>query len=241
MKKVFVTVLTLILCQAGIAQNERMNERIDKRVQQLDELLDLSTEQEGAIQAILLETATQAKEIRAQEDFNKEDIKALRKSTSERIKVELTDAQLATLEAHKAAKKEETKAKRQEIKEHRKSEVKPALKEERARFETFLSQEEKDVIANARLMARAMHQEDKESMDKEERRSKRMEIKEMLEPIMDAHSEELSEVQNRLKPVLDEHKALKQESRVRKHRHDVAPPAKGHKGKFEVRFLLMEP
>lgn len=241
MKKVIVTVLTLILCQAGIAQSEKMNDRIEKRVQDLDELLDLNEEQEKAIQGILLDAATQAKAIRSEHEGSREEIKALRNQSSKQIKALLNEEQLATLEQHKMHKKEQRKIKRQTIKEHKNSEVKPALKAERAKFEMQLSQEEKDVLKNAREMARALHVQDRKSLSREDRRAKRTEIMELIQPIVETHQEELTEIKTRLQPALDEHRVLKQEARVRKTKADIAPPAKDRKGKFEMKFLLMEP
>ncbi len=238
MKKVIVTVLTLIICQAGIAQSERMNERIEKKVQELDQLLDLSEEQEVAIETVLLETASKAKELKSTSSSTKEEIKALRQSSSERIKEELTPDQLELLAQHKKEKNAERRTQGQEIKEHRKNALRPALRAERGEFENILSQEEKDVIQHAREMVREFRSD---SNTKEERRANKAEIKELLDPIITKHQSDLEQVQLRLQPIMDEHKALRQEHRVRKNRNDLAPPAKEGDGRFEVRFLLMEP
>lgn len=251
MKKYLLMVLAVFVFQVGWAQEEVKTDRADHKLAKLEEAVDLSEEQVVKIRAIVDDHMGKIKAVK-EADGSKEEIQKLRKSMKEAIHAELTEDQLAELkEQRKNApklSKEEQQAKKEKMKAERKAlreKAKPQIQEARAAFESKLTQEEKDVIVNARaLVASSLAvkgDSSLKSLNKEERmiiKTNRDSVKKMLQPIIENHRSELEAVRAEVKP--PKGSAVKeregQKGQAKPHDHKVKPEER-----FYQRFLLMKP
>ena len=244
-------VLAVFVFQAGWAQEEVKTDRADSKLAKLQESVDLSEEQVIKIRTIVDDHMVKIKAVK-EADGSKEEIQKLRKSMREAIHSELTEDQLAELkEQRKNAprlSKEERQAKKDQMKAERKAlkeKAKPQVQEARAAFESKLTQEEKDVIVNARaLVANSMAVKGDSSMKslkKEDRlmiKTNRDSVKKMLQPIIENHKSELETIRAEVRP--PKGSAVKeregQTGQAKPHDHKVKPEER-----FYQRFLLMKP
>ena len=130
MKKIFITLIIGLSCQATMAQNPDLSSKIEDQVARLDRLLDLSEEQEQNIQVILVEAAA---EFKALKDSAADDdrLRRLKAGTKAQIREQLNPEQLEILRQQKKERIEKRRQRQRVVTDHRDSKLTPAMKTER--------------------------------------------------------------------------------------------------------------
>jgi hypothetical protein len=239
MKVIKITLVLMLFCQAVFAQKPSPEEMAQKRVDRLDEKVSLTETQKTETYAIVLEGIIDIQNLKEEDSTYKEAFRTIKKDLREQIKEVLTEEQRAILKESRDQKK---RTHHQENRAYYKEHVKPVVKAKRMEFETKLTVEEKQVIADARLLKPQHKKDGKKGISKQERqqmKESKAEIKLMLQPIVTAHKLELEEIMNELEPIYEEaakhRKSLNEEiSGSRKHHK------KGAKSEDQeiYRFLL---
>ena len=199
-------ILTIAVCMAmgfnTMAQEKRTKGNKESIIDYKTEL-SLTDEQVEKIKTVQREYLPKMKEARKGEDLD-----ALKKLNEERrTKIEqlLSPEQL---EKWKAIK-EKMKADRQnpelrrELRDYQKQNIKPVLIEKRKEFDTELSIEEKQILANLRAKHEAFRKSAK-GLKNEERMEKSKELRketlETIKPIIDKHKPALGKLKLELEP-----------------------------------------
>ncbi len=198
MKKTKITLMLLIICQAVIAQTKTAEEVTEKRLERIEQTIDFSVEQRTNIEAIVLKSSSEILAMKASGEYAREDIVAIKKQERTLVKAQLTPEQLLALKAAK----ESNKAKHNQVKAERAKfqAAKQDLKAMRSAFDAKLSTEEKEVIEKARLLLpKRVKKTEKAELtpeEKEERKAIRMEIKNLLAPVIATHQAELDQIKS---------------------------------------------
>ena len=248
MKKLKVTIVLLLIFQAVLAQKITPEQVAARKVAELDNKVNLSESQKTEVAAIFKETATQMQTLKKAETDNNDAIKALRKETKESVRALLTNEQQQILKEEHKEERGQNKAARDKIKEYHNKNVRPVIFEKRKSFDSKLTDEEKEVINQARALKPDFEKghkvRERSSEEKHNNNATREEIKMLLTPIVNAHRSELEIIAEELQPTFE---AEKEFIELNKSNNDESHPKKGQfRGKehspeqFMFRFLLVQ-
>ncbi len=214
MKVIKLTLVLMLFCQAVIAQKVSPEERAKKHVELLDQKVQLSEDQKTDVYQIMLKSAEEIKALKLSGEKNKEAFKAIKKDQRTAIHEVLDEDQIIALkEVHKQMKTERKEA-HQQIKQYHKEHVKPQVQAKRVEFDKLLTEDEKQIIEEARALKPKHKKGERKTLTEQEReelKAKRQEINQMLDPIISAHQTELDAIMVDLKPVFDEAEKQRQE------------------------------
>lgn len=243
-RKLKLTIMALMVAGIAVAQKPNAEERVEKRLERIDNTVSLSELQKQELKPILMAGAEEIKILRQSGEMSKEKAKEIRKAQKEAIASVLTEDQVAKMEEAKAEKKADKMQARKEIRSYNKEHVKPVLLEKRQAFESLLSAQEKEVISKAREM-KPKRKGKKGSLtqaEKEEMKAQRDQISLMLKPIKEAHATDLAQVKVEMEATMQaakEHaKDLKSDNEGKGQKSKKKK--KKRKDNFEDRFLLMK-
>jgi Spy/CpxP family protein refolding chaperone len=210
-----------------------------KAIEELEEELQLTPEQEKAIEELKQETRSAYKEARKAEHTRKQSMHQSLKSELDAI---LTAEQTALLEAHHEAKKAEAKAMREEMRDYHKQNVAPVLLEQRKKLEAKISDEDKAALVKIRAERKASRPQ-KDGGQKADSRPH----KDELSALVQKYDEEINTLMEEIKP-----KREQWEKDMKTIAEANAPERTGKKGMRKgkqrsnpgfqkARFLLMDP
>ncbi|MDA8886458.1 hypothetical protein N9I68_02660 [Bacteroidia bacterium] len=201
MKGIKIIVMMLLISQAIIAQTKSAKEVTANRIERLQIQVELSADQTAKIESIVMESSTKILALKETGNFDREQIKELKKSERQLIKAELTEEQQATLKDAQKFQKVERKVQKAEhvAKRTKRKAAKTALVQKRAEFDARLTDEEKRTIERSRdlLPERIKGTDAREALsveEKDERKATRKEISKMLKPIVKKHKTELDTI-----------------------------------------------
>ncbi len=233
MKGIKITLLMLIACQAAIAQSKTAEEIAAKHVERLNNIVQLTAEQQVQVKTIVLASTKEIKILKENGQSTPEDRKAIKEAERQKVKELLSDEQKAKLgenhlqhhlEGHDTSKVHKRA-------DHQKSEAnKNYLYEKRAAFEKKLSAPEKEAIDKARMIlpTQLKGKEAHEALSEEQkavRKEHRKKIHALLKPIVKEHKKELEEIRAN----------LPERPKSITHKHSGKKP----KHMFSYRFLLL--
>ncbi|WP_282777380.1 Spy/CpxP family protein refolding chaperone [Phaeodactylibacter xiamenensis] len=210
-----------------------------KAIEELKEELQLTPEQEKAIEELKKETRNAQKEARNAERTRKQSMHQALKSELDAI---LTPAQTQILEAHHEAKKAEAKAMRDEMREYHEQNVAPVLLEQRKKLELKISDEDKATLARIRTERQGSRPHKADGHKAASRPNG-----DELSALVQKYDEEISMLMEEIKPKREQwEKDMKTMSEAnrpeRKGKQGMKKGAHRPKPDFQkVRFLLMDP
>ena len=212
MRKLRNTALLIVLgasiaCAQGPRGHHPKGDMMKKQIERLDSIVDLTDDQKVEIQS--LQDAMKIKMKDARETKDREAMKTLRKQHKADIEAVLTEEQKTLLKESREAHRAEMKEMREEVKKYKDENVKPTLKTKRATFDSELTEDEKNTIANLKTELKAQRKAHKDAnkeghkarMTKEERQALKEKMSTALDPIVAAHKTELEKVEADLKPL----------------------------------------
>jgi hypothetical protein len=211
MKKTKITALLIVLgASLALAQGPRgkhhRGDMMKNHIAHMDSIVHLTDEQKTEITSLNDALKIEMKEARENED--REAMKTLRQQHKENIKSVLTPEQLELLKASKEAHRADMKEMRTEMKKYKKENIVPTLKLKRAEFDKNLTEEEKATISDLRIEMKDLRKEHKDSshgprakFNKEQRTMIKEKMQSSLDPIVLAHSSELTQIQTDLEPL----------------------------------------
>lgn len=238
MKKILIGVLLVLCGQVTNAQRSmEVVDRIEHRVQFLDSQLNLTNEQEIRIRELLTEHQGKMRAMRMDTIAKPEDYRKLKEDIKNSIKAELTPEQQSIMQKHHEFRCDMHNGGQHH--NHPYPDIDSKLKVERVLFDSLLSSEEKDIIAQARAKIKAHRDSIRIYCDSsvgnygEVGGIHRNEIHLMLSPIISKHKTELDAIESRMKP--SGRKNRTQSKKVGK----VGMNQARDKEHFKYRFLLM--
>ena len=205
MKGIKITLLMLIVCQTAIAQSKTTEEVAAKHVERLNNIVQLTAEQQVQVKTIVLAFTKEIKHLKENGQSTPEERRAIKEAERQKIKELLSDEQKAklrenhlhhNLEGHDTSKVHKRA-------DHQKSEAnKNYLYEKRAAFEKKLSAPEKEAIDKARMIlpTQLKGKEAHEALSEEQKavRKEHRKIHALLKPIVKEHKKELEEIRANL-------------------------------------------
>ncbi len=228
MKKLKVLAVLSLGFLSAFAQRGEVKNKGDfgqNRIHHLDSIVDLSDEQKVEIKKLQTEYKAAFKELHEQgQRQDVEKTKELRREHHKKVKAVLTPEQLTLLENEGEKKKAEMKKMHEELKLYRAENINPVIRNLREDFNTKLSEEEIAKIEETRKGAKEMRKQMKAPSgevdsalpgkdhpkhmrrhrgheDSEDHKALRDYLTSQLQPIIEAHQEELQGIQTDLEPL----------------------------------------
>lgn len=195
MKGITLVAALIILCQAAWAQDgPKPNKKKENRIEMLDQKLELTEAQRSEIENLFASEKEQMKLLKEEIRTNRDSMRAIHDETHAQIKAILTPEQAAKFEEMKAERPDRgprIDARKQHIK---------AMGAARSEFDAKLTTEEKTRIQEARKIRKeimAVRKSDAPA-DKEQMKGFRIQIDSLLNPVYQAHKEEIEEIVDEL-------------------------------------------
>lgn len=210
-----------------------------RAIEELKEELQLTPEQEKAVEELQKETRNAQKEARNAERTRKQSMHQSLKSELDAI---LTPAQTQILEAHHEAKKVEAKAMRDEMRSYHEENVAPVLLEQRKKLDAKISDEDKAKLANIRAERKASRGQKSRGQ-----KSGARPHKDDLSALVQKYDDEIDMLMEEIEPKQEQWK--KDMKAIAEANHQKRKGKKGMKkgvhrpnpGFQKARFLLMDP
>lgn len=189
-------------------------------------------------------------EAKQSEPDNREQIRNIRREQVAKIESVLTAGQVSkwrTLRRSGPGNRNNEGLK-QALHQYRSTEIIPVLLKYRSVFEKKLSQSEKEIISDWRARADAFRKAMKQQPLREEHRERakafRMQLRAGLDPVVNAHRDELSDILNELKPRRDQWQKDMEAIRLKHGRTKGRPTPYSRDSNqkdehFMIRFLLL--
>jgi hypothetical protein len=243
--KLLNIVVMLLVCQVVLAQKPTAEERINKRVERIHEIVNLTEEQDTQLYELYNTTQQEIKALNEETSDNHQKMKDLRKKEREALKTILSEDQLSKLQESRQKQKDEIRNHRRAIRTYHEKNVKPVVQEKRNAFNAELSSNELKIIEEARaLMPERKHVEGRRKNftadEKATLRAQRKEIHQMLQPIVVAHQTKLNAIKEELQPIFEAEKAFIEKNKPEDAKHPRKFEDRKRPNSFVYHFLLME-
>lgn len=257
MKKIIVVVLVALIAGVSSVYAQKKGNQVDraaKHLETLDELLDLSEDQELKMETLFTQFSEDMKPIRNNEELSREEKKEAmdlqRESHNIEIEKVLTEEQLVIFNEHRAEMKESRKPGKQQGNRGPKMSdaTKALILEKRVAFDAELTADEKETITSIRSQIETWQEACKtdERPDMEERKGNREKHQNVIKPLIEIaenHEVELRKISEEIKAEMD----LPEQSKKGRKRH-FAQQGKHARGmniekpeRHQIHFLLMDP